>query len=150
MKQFDFKQINQLHAKLKNIKYINSGGCGHFAFYLTKKLRQLRIKHEIIIFDSDISINKKKKIIKKYKEKVYSECICEAELATNHVTIKIDNYYIDGQYIFKNSEKHWFNYNFGKITLPDLETMLEGGMWNYLYNIDDNPKIEKIIKKIIK
>lgn len=127
------KKINSLQeAVRKNIYFINHGGCIHFVYFLSKRLRELGIYHRVC----------------------FSNC-CNVSLdydkfeAVNHVTIYIPRIgYIDG---YETTKKLYRKYNTEteKISLNKLNRFRKEYDWNPTYDIGQNRKLNSLIKKYI-
>lgn len=143
--KIDLDKIKELHRKLATLYNLNNGGCVHFAYFFSKRLRQLKIKHNIVVFDSSERISLKRKKLQEWISTKESTKLC-----CNHVVVKIGDFYIDGYYSFIFGERHWFNYNFGSITFKELELIRKHGSWNSMYKKRQNLFLHNIIKHTIK
>lgn len=125
-------QLKKLHKDVnKYIHYINSGGCGYFAKFLSQRLTYLNIKHSIVFLDRlnpvTLSYNKFNGIY--------------------HVMILIPKVgYIDGEKVIKNSKK--INYAYRKTGVPfrklsNFVDMRE--YWNDMYDTSQNYLLKTLI-----
>ena len=130
------EQVSGLQKEIrKSIDALNCGGCINFAYYFSKKLRELSIDHKVVFTDYD-------KINFTYKKFV----------AVSHVLIYIDNIgWIDGEETYTNdSFKKTYVRQLKKIPLVKLNNLgsYKYG-WNVWYKRSQNAKLEKLINKHI-
>ena len=130
------EQVSGLQKEIrKSIDALNSGGCINFAYYFSKKLRELNIDHKVVFTDYD-------KINFTYKKFV----------AVSHVLIYIDNIgWIDGEETYTNdSFKKTYARQLKKISLVKLNNLRSYKYgWNVWYERSQNAKLEKLINKHI-
>lgn len=146
-------QIVELHKKIKDISFINFGGCAHFAYFLSKRLKDLNIEHDIVAFDADESIKEKcANLSVRIKDGI-------GDMACSHVMIAIGEFYIDGSDIIKKGNSTWFsynydkkkfNYNYDKISFNKLRLMRQHGNWSDHYDKLQNRKLHNYIKQTVK
>lgn len=127
-------QIKKLQNDInKNIDYINNGGCIHFSYFFSKRLRELNIKHKVAFHDYDkisLSYNKFNSVF--------------------HVTIYIENIgFIDGNVINKKNNYTYIR-KISNISLIKLNSFRNDYKWNNTYNTKQNNKLELLINKYIK
>lgn len=130
------KQIMELQREIKNsIEDINLGGCIHFAYFFSKRLKELKINHYVVLInynDSELSFNYKK---------LHS---------VNHVMIFIPKIgYIDGEDTITSIPKE-FNHRRGNPSIKKLDTFRKLSGWNVTYNKYQNKKLSILINSIIK
>lgn len=102
---------------------LNSGGCVHFAYFLSRKLNSLGIKN-YIIFEGTRDKN--------------DSC--------SHALVKIEGHpgYIDG---YKTSN-YCNSYHYKHKNYSDINRLRKNKMlWNCIYNIKNNSLVSKIINK---
>ncbi len=127
----------------KRVSYINNGGCGKYALFLSEQLINKNIKHDIVVFSSKTNIKTIKKYIKNKKHEYY-------DISFHHVMIKIDKFYIDGETIYKERPYEYKTYYKGKLKHGELKFSVENGDWNSDYNNKQNKRVQAIIKKYLK
>lgn len=123
----------------KNVKFINSGGCGRFALYLIEELEKLNIPCTAILFDENVSSKlffvNFNAFIRNYED-----------LAFCHVMVKVDDYYIDGEVILNKVPERWRKYKQTKCTKKQLIKIVKKGNWNNEYNTEQNSLVQKLIQ----
>lgn len=130
--------IKNIQRSIKNY-YINSGGCIHFAYFLSKELNSRNIKHTIYCGNSyfhRIKISEKRLL----------------KDGCSHVFLKIDNIYFDSVDFSKNikdimSPYSIITFNQNDIDLNDLRNK---NIWNHTYNKSYNSVLSRIINKQFK
>ena len=134
--------IEEITKKISaRIPYINSGGCIHFAYFLSLELSKRNIKHDIAVIDRYYSQDE----YKTYKSKIRN-CGC------SHVYIKIDNFgLIDGEGIttFETIKTRYFPGDFtAYYSLSEINYLRQiPDSWNDLYNRKNNRLLSQIIKQ---
>ena len=135
-KRSDFKnKLKELQSEInRSITGVNSGGCIHFAYFMSNRLTELNIEHKIYFFDYDLP-----------------EQFSEHELC-NHVMIYIRGIgFFDGLQTYSSiksaKNKHGFSVSDREENLAQLRK-IEG--WNEEYNRYQNFKLRKLIYSIIK
>lgn len=124
------KYINELHCRISSeISWINQGGCVHFAYYFSKKLRQLGIKHSIVLIDY-CYIDEKQ--FNKY--------------GANHVTVYIPKIgLVDGEHVRKERDYPYKEFSeHSKLSFK----VRHKDVWNDWYDTRQNNKVRKIIKEV--
>lgn len=125
--KISIQNINK--AIKKTVLNVNSGGCAHFAYYLSKKLSQLNTEHTVVLLN-----NRYESPIEDFSETVAHVMIHVKELG-----------YIDGEGIYsKLPVRYTFVKHFNAI-LGELDYYRNKDGWNWLYSIEQNLSIEKII-----
>lgn len=128
---FDFEKKKRLHKQILNIQkeisaritYINNGGCIHFAYYLSKRLKELAIPHKVYFLNIHHNI--------------------EEGDTVDHVMVKVDGIgLIDGTKI----NKSFSNYGKRKHT-PNLEKIRFHNNWRTTYKKTQNQVLQNIIRK---
>lgn len=123
-----------IQSEIKNkIHCINNGGCIHFAYYLSKRLTELRIPHSTYFTDYDpIRISK------------------SHFAPLNHVMIYIKGVgYIDGKVTIKkyrDLDRSLYN-RLVTLSSNKLNVFRFKNGWNTAYNVNQNSRLEKIIRK---
>lgn len=123
--------IQSLQRKIsKKIHCLNSGGCVHFAYYFSKKLRDLEIEHKIVYLDDqEISL------VKSEFEPV------------NHVCIYIPHVgYIDGYKTLKKIPAH-LKYKKFSVDTTKVNYFRLSYSWNSSYELRQNDLLEEIINE---
>lgn len=127
----------------KNIKDINRGGCIHFAYYLSETLKKYGFAHKII------AINE---IYYPDFEKMFNY-----NDSCRHIMVYIKGIgYIDGQATYSTIKEHSKAHRLEIISQQfpknfDLNKLREmSDMWNPLYDIRFNSKLEYYIKTSFK
>ncbi len=137
-------QINKINQDIvDNVKNINRGGCGVFAYFLAKRLKELKIKHSICVLDA---WGKKsfQDTWGKYLNEVKNNNLNNGRnLSASHFMIKIKETYVDGTGMTYFPDFHVC----GKYTIEDMELALKYGSWNSDYNVKQNLKVKRIIDK---
>ena len=130
------EQVSRLQKEIrKSIDALNSGGCINFAYYFSKKLRELNIDHKVVFTDYD-------KINFTYKKFA----------AVSHVLIYVDNIgWIDGEETYTNTSfKKNYVRQLKKIPLVKLNNLRSYKYgWNNWYEKSQDTKLEKLINKHI-
>lgn len=135
------ENIIKLQQKLKkNVKRLNNGGCIHFAYFFSKKLKELNVNHKIVFINEiPISIS-------------YNDFY-----PTVHVLIHIPEIgYIDGHDFFTRLEDVFIEYSeeeyykHVKLSNKKLNTFRKVKGWNCMYDTKHNKTIEKSINKLFK
>ena len=148
-------KIIQLQSEItSNIHNLNYGGCGRFSYLFYEELIKIypKSKVKIVFFDNFESITKKKKTIKKIMSTWYYKMddTYTGHISPSHCMVQIDNtLLIDGYFIHHKTKDDycWKRSRSGYITHKELKICLEYGSWNDSYDVRQNKKLEKIIKK---
>ena len=128
-------KINKLQKEIsKEIKFINQGGCIHFAYYFSKRLRELGIKHSIV-----------------FQHDTYFTLTYKNYIPSQHVVVYIEGIgYIDGESTMQSFEDGMSVVRFSeRISLTKLDYFRNKFKWNFLYDKSQNRKVEKLINKYI-
>jgi len=140
------EQIQELQSTIRvKIINLNSGGCVHFAYYFSKRLKELKIDHSITLvnesYDDPISIT--------YK----------GFQPVMHILVHIPEIgYIDGYSTYNilskgsflnGSRSRVFYKKISKISVKKLDYFRQTGAWNPIYNVNQNKSLESIINSII-
>lgn len=130
--------VDKLRAMQEDIMHdiyaINSGGCVHFAYYFSKKLREHNISHKIFLTNVWNKIN----------------TTYETLESISHVSVYIPEIgYVDGEDTFsclnaRKYRKHTY------MSLKKLDYYRYACEWNPDYNVRQNAKLEKIIDRHFK
>lgn len=123
-------EISKLQAVLnKEVPDLNCGGCIHFAYYMSKRLKELNIEHSVFLFD----------YIPVYNSYKHFKTV-------THVGV-----YIPGIEGFDGHKfrpfKKMFDYR-RKVTL-NLDKLRNDYEWNYEYDTSQNQKLEQFINTYI-
>ena len=116
----------------EKVPFINSGDYIQFAYFFSKKLTSLNIKHKIVFTDRYCKINE------------YTAC--------NHIGILIYNIgVVDGEKTFPTighfNRTHYKSFPIDHKKLNDLR--LDKLIWNNMYDTRQNSLLSKIINKHI-
>lgn len=131
--------LDNISYKLKDYKYINSGGCCLYAYLIAKQLDKRNIPYKIVIEEPYYSVSayyKQARNLTKY-------------LGIHHILLRINKeYYYDSTGIAKR------RYGTKKIQLEldsqGLLNLYENGDWNYVFKMNTSKNGIKNIKQIIK
>lgn len=137
-----FKKIESVCKKVNKIKYINSGGCAKYAYYLSEKLTELNIPHSVVILDSFPGTIKKQ--LKNYNN---------ISSGVYHVMIYSSGFYIDSNGFVENLKTTEWKFNRElklKIPLKVFKNWAfsEDDIWNTTYDEKNNAKIKRICKTL--
>ena len=136
------KNIIALQKEIfEKIRYINSGGCIHFAYYMAKKLEKLNIPYNIIFIDMTSIVTN-------------LDCF----KAVDHVVVYVKGIgFFDGTDLWKNKSEFIARYDGYYITTvsnirsDDLKVLTDYNFgWNKLYKIENNILLEQLIDKHLK
>lgn len=136
------KNIITLQKEIsEKIRYINSGGCIHFAYYMAKKLEKLNIPYNIIFIDMISMVTS-------------LDCF----KAVDHVVVYVKGIgFFDGTVLWKNKSEFIARYDGYYITTvsnirsDDLKVLTDYNFgWNKLYKIENNILLEQLIDKHLK
>ena len=132
-KQVLLRQLWALEQDItKKVSHINWGGCVHFAYFLSKRLRELGIDHKIGYLHWD-------KIDMRYKNMS----------SINHVTVYIDGIgFIDGEEILKHPYTTYKKIE--RTSLKKLDYYRKNCQWNPDYDKRQNMLVKNLIYKHIK
>lgn len=124
---------------------INKGGCGRFALYLHRHLRQLGVHTKILCVDSWEKIPPKRQKLMNFQGDSFS-----------HVMLVLyqpngKSLYIDGHNIYNKFPSRWSldDYNFGYLTYEQLSIAVGLGRWNSTYSKADDRKVINAIKRFV-
>lgn len=130
------KSIKAIQKDIKkHISYVNSGGCVHFAYYSSKRLTELKIKHSITFLDRDnISLS-------------YSKFDSVA-----HIMVYVPGIgFVDGIRTQRKPSRRYYRRKTAKVSLKKLDSFRsEADNWNPTYNTCQNDLLESIINDHLK
>lgn len=131
------KEIKELQKEISEyIANINNGGCIQFAYFFSKKLKELKIPYKICLAnDREISFT-----YNKFNP-------------PEHVLVYIPKIgYVDGKrtFNFKRLKNKYQTFRTKEISLHKIYSFKENYSWNYAYNKNQNGLLEKLINDIIK
>lgn len=133
---------------------INNGGCGWFAYYLSQELLSRNIFYKLVVFKYNNNVFSGKdylnssKLIKTLR-KHPSDIPYNDSLSARHYMIKIDDYYIDGDFFEKRIPNYYKSVpKSASFVYPKSirEACLKGA-WNPDFDTDYLTDIENIIKE---
>ena len=128
-------KINKLQKKIsEKIEFINSGGCIHFAYYFSKRLRELGIKHSVA-----------------FRHTTQFDLTYARYISSQHVAIYIEGIgYIDGESTVQEFKEDYYIVRVSKsISLKKLNYFRNECEWNDLYDTEQNHKVGQLINKYI-
>ena len=128
-------KINKLQKKIsKEIDCINSGGCIHFAYYFSKRLRELRIEHSVA-----------------FRHPSQFDLTYAGYFPSEHVAIYIEGIgYIDGESTVQDFKEDYYIVRVSRsISLKKLNYFRNEYEWNDWYDTKQNRKVEQLINKYI-
>ena len=130
------EKIHNLQDKIsEEICLINCGGCIHFAYYFSRRLKELNIEHKIAFMD-DYNIRLEYKNFEPVRHvMVYIPNIG----LIDGTSIKKKNSFVRGTYYFKITD----------CSLKKLDNFRRLFKWNFQYDQKNNEKLDKLIKKFI-
>jgi hypothetical protein len=133
MKELE-KQIKKLQKQItKQISDINHGGCIHFAYYFSKKLRELKIDHKVVLLDYD-----------------HIDVRYDHFGPVAHLMIYIEGVgYIDGEETFVSLRRRYSYFKHTNLSIKKLDKFRNEHQWNMSYDTDQNNKVEALIQKNI-
>lgn len=129
-------KIKKLQKKIfKEISYINNGGCIHFAYYFSKRLRELGIEHSVA-----------------FRHTTQFDLTYARYDPSQHVAIYIEGIgYIDGESTVQDFKEDCYIVKVSKsISLKKLNYFRNEYEWNDWYDTEQNHKVEQLINKYIK
>lgn len=123
-------EISKLHEILKvEIPTLNNGGCIHFAYYMSKRLKELNVPHSVYLFD----------YIPVYNTYKHFQSV-------THVGVYIPGIEGFDGHKFKPFKK-LYDYK-RKVTL-NLDRLRNDYKWCEVYDCNNNQKLEKFINTYI-
>ena len=128
-------KINKLQKKIsKEIDSINNGGCIHFAYYFSKRLRELGIEHSVA-----------------FRHTTQFDLTYARYDPSQHVAIYIEGIgYIDGESTVQDFKEDYYIVKVSKsISLKKLNYFRNEYEWNDWYDTKQNRKVEQLINKYI-
>jgi hypothetical protein len=141
----------------EEIEYLNCGGCGFFAYFMSKKLIMLGYQPKILVLErNDIEIEGKYKILKAIKNN-QKVSIPKNSLSSAHFVVQCGNYVFDSEEII-NIENNPLKLNemlfgwryIGEYTVEDMAIALyrdKPGWNNWYCRLENNGLLYKIIKE---
>jgi len=156
------KNFLEFHEIIKNetnkqVRYLNYGGCGFYAYFMSKKLTMLGFKPEILVLTSgEENIDDKYSILKQIKNNQKLE-VPSNTLSSSHFVVKCENYVFDSDEIIDLENKplqkgeilFWRRY-IGTYTIEDMAIALyrDRAGWNDWYDrLECNGLLYNIIKE---
>lgn len=124
--------ITNIQKTLRNNEMLNSGGCVHFAYYLSKKLQELNIKHSLHCFMY-----------------TYEDSLDILDSGCRHIVVNIPEVgIIDGHNTFQTMDN--FGYFMSKvIDFPKSINLNKLRNTKYLWNSTYSVKYNQIISRVI-
>ena len=137
--------ISDIQKEIDNPS-INCGGCVHFAYFLSKKLKHFGYKHNIVAintFNFFIDFKEEKQYLLNYKG------------GCSHLVVHIPKIgYVDAELTVKNVKSLCRkDISFHTFMLPesfDLNKLRHKNIWNNSYDRQYNRKLNQIISKHFK
>ena len=146
--ELELAVINLISDINNDIECLNEGGCGYFAYFVHKELKECGIKAKMLILDNDTIFYKKEilnDIINNGNDDLYQEGY---RTSFNHCCIQVDDITFDGENL--NAVEVWKECHChlrGHYTRLEMETALRYGSWNNTYNKSQNEKLLELIKR---
>lgn len=135
--------ISDIQNEINN-PAINCGGCVHFAYFLSKKLKRFGYKYDIVAINIDncfIDLEEEKEYLLNYQG------------GCSHLVVHIPKIgYIDAERTAR-SLKSFYNFYTDTFKLPesfDLNKLRSKDIWNDEYDRKYNKDLNKIISKHFK
>lgn len=128
-------KIDKLQKKIsKKISCINQGGCIHFAYYFSKRLRELGIEHSVA-----------------FRHTTQFDLTYARYYPSEHVAIYIEGIgYIDGTSTVQDFREDYYIVRVSKnISLKKLNYFRNEYEWNDWYDTEQNRTVEQLINKYI-
>ena len=157
-----YEELLEFHETVKdqtneNIPDLNFGGCGFYAYFVSKKLIMLGFKPEILVLDRyGARIIEKYRVLDQIKSNQKTS-VPSNSLSASHFVVKLENYIFDSNEIIdlENNplkEGEWiFGCEYiGKYTVEDMAIALyrDKAGWNNWYNrLQNNGLLYNIIKE---
>lgn len=126
--------IGLIQVRLSNeVIFLNNGGCIHFAYYFSKRLRKLGIDHKIVLCNS-------------YNINPFS--YLQQAGGINHVMVYIRGVgYIDGHNTYSTLERLHHNIHYKNINLGIIRNF---NGWSPYYNSKKyNPIVRKVVNTLL-
>lgn len=125
------RYIDDLQCRIsEEIEDLNYGGCIHFAYYLSKKLKSLKIEHKIALLDHS---------------KTYITKNMFNQRGINHVMIFIPEIgFVDGYKTYEGTPPYYYK-NYKQLSFAIRKNRY---VWNPTYDITQNPRVRQIIKQV--
>ena len=130
------KCILSIIEETSKIPRINVGGCGVFAYELSKCLDKFNIKYKFCYCEDDYFSAK--------------NCL-DNDTVPNHIIIKIGYKYIDAKR-FLSKKEFMYDYDYANtietvnIDSNYIKYLIDNASWNWAYDRKNDLKIKKIIK----
>jgi hypothetical protein len=146
-----FSTLSNIIKTTSNISYINSGGCGVFAYYLGKKLDEFKISYTILylVRESHITSKHIKNNFTKHKSGKHNVTI-----SSSHIMIYVNGKIIDGEGVYDCiGDTHFSTMKVieTNLTLDELKYALDfpeqWNPWYYDERFKYNPIIEKAVNR---
>ena len=128
-------KIKKLQREIfQEISCINQGGCIHFAYYFSKRLRELGIEHSVA-----------------FRQTTQFDLTYAGYAPSQHVAIYIEGIgYIDGVSTIQDFKEDYYIVRVSKsVSLKKLNYFRNEYEWNDLYDTEQNHKVEQLINKHI-
>ena len=137
----------------KKFDYVNCGGCGVVALFISEELTKYNIKHDIIWIA--YPNQKVKSVLKKTLKTNSNPSLYDINGATLvHAMIRIGrDKFVDSTGVTKgfNNTEWWRYNNLTKVDIEILRTLaLNPNGWNSSFNRSQIKPIKKIVKKTLK
>lgn len=156
------KNFLEFHEIIKNetdehLPHLNYGGCGFFAYFISKKLTMLGYKPEILVLSSWDSIDgfkRKSEILNAVKNNAKIK-VNENDLSASHFVVKCEQYVFDSNDIIdlenrplKLGEFIFGHQYIGNYTIEDMVIALYRDRgWNSWYDRINNNWLHRLIKE---
>lgn len=156
------KNFLEFHETVKDqiieqVRYLNCGGCGFYAYFMSKKLTMLGFKPEILVLDRySESIDSRYYLLNQIKNNQKLDVPRNA-LSASHFVVKCENYVFDSDEIIDLEDKPLKQGEFifgclyiGNYTIEDMAIALyrDKAGWNDWYDrLENNGLLYGIIKE---
>lgn len=154
MKRFKQAQAEILHSLLKQvkrqIKNVNSGGCGIFAFYLSGFLAQKGYPCQIICLDMQLN---------RYHSEYESNRLAianrdqKSSFVYDHFGIKLGDFFIDANFLIKTKDlPSAYNYfkPLGTMSRNDLKFLISfEDKWHQSYDRSQNQLMKRLLYAVV-
>jgi hypothetical protein len=148
---------SELPTIANKIEYINHGGCGIFAYYLSMELTKHDIKHDILWLgelddelDSDELLEYFYETLELVEDAPYLTHFHNRYFDMNHLVIELDGHFIDCEGVFSDTFYFQCGRELGNITQRQLKSFIKNDGWNDVYDQTNNTKMHYHIKKVFK
>lgn len=149
-----FEQLEQKLPSDLNSKfsYLNGGGCGIVAYFLSRELCKIGIDAKIAWISSGMGDEKAFNNVLKNMNNPTLHDFCMNGIDCRHCMVILDDKLLDstGGYSSIHDTLYYNGRIEGVITWEEIESVVLSPLaWNHWFDRKDIPKVEKTIKKIV-